>query len=174
MECRTRMRTLAASAVPVVAASPLLLPVVSLRSGIYQGNLLHRSGRSYPDPTWRAVTTACSLQPHRFEGRQWYFRCPATQHRCSVLWMPLGATRFCSRQAWRKQVAYASQFESASDRASRGQATIKSRLIGNCDPDDWELPPKPRWMRWGTYNRHVQRFESYDSIIDVRLECWPA
>ena len=80
--------------------------------------------------------------------------------------MPPGATRFCSRQAWRKQVAYASQFESPSDRAYRGQAKIKSRLIGNCDPDDWELPPKPRWMRWGTYNRHVQQFESYEDIIE--------
>jgi hypothetical protein len=143
MECRTRMRTLAASAVPVVPASPLLLPVVSLRSGIYQGNLLHCSGRSYPDPTWRAVTTACFLQPHRFEGRQCYFRCPATHRRCAVLWMPPGATRFCSHQAWRKQVAYASQFESHADRASRGQAKIKSRLISDRDPDDWALPPKP-------------------------------
>ena len=51
-------------------------------------------------------------QPRRFGGRQWYFRCPATQRRCSVLWMPSGARQFCSRQAWRKQVAYASQFAS--------------------------------------------------------------
>jgi hypothetical protein len=80
--------------------------------------------------------------------------------------MPPGATRFCSRQPWRKQVAYASQFESPPDRAYRGQAKIKSRRIGNCDPDDWDLPPKPRWMRWRTYNRHVQRFERYDDTIE--------
>ena len=60
---------------------------------------------------------------------------------CSVLWMPPGATRFCSRQAWRKQVAYASRFESPADRAYRGQAKIKSRLIGNCDPPTQWLGP---------------------------------
>jgi hypothetical protein len=80
--------------------------------------------------------------------------------------MPPGATRFCSRQAWRKQVAYASQFESPKDRAYRGQAKIKSRLIGNCDPDDWALPPKPKWMRWDTYKRDVQRFECYEDVIE--------
>ena len=98
--------------------------------------------------------------------RQWYFRCPATQSRCSVLWMPPGARHFCSRQAWRKQVAYASQFESPADRARRGQAKIKSRLIGNRDPDDWDMPPKPRWMRWGTYDRHVQRFNEYEDVVE--------
>ena len=40
-------------------------------------------------------------QPRHFGGRQWYFECPETHRRCSVLWMPPGATRFCSRQAWK-------------------------------------------------------------------------
>ena len=44
-------------------------------------------------------------QPRRFGGRQWYFRCPDTHRRCSVVWRPPGASRFCSRQAWRRQVA---------------------------------------------------------------------
>jgi hypothetical protein len=104
--------------------------------------------------------------PRHFGGRQWYFRCPTTHRRCSVLWMPPGARHFCSRQAWRKQVAYASQFASPVDRAYRGQAKIKSRLIGNRDPDDWDLPPKPSWMRWRTYKQYVQRFESYEDVIE--------
>lgn len=29
------------------------------------------------------------------------------------------------------------------DRAHFGQATIKSKLIGNCDLDEWDLVPKP-------------------------------
>ena len=49
-------------------------------------------------------------QPRHFGGRQWYFECPATNRRCSVLWMPPGATRFRSRQAWGRRVAYGSQF----------------------------------------------------------------
>ena len=108
-------------------------------------------------------------QPRRFGGRQWYFKCPKTHRNCSVLWRPPGATRFCSRQAWRRQVAYASQFASPVDRAHRGKAKIKSRLIGTCDPDEWDLPPKPKWMRWPTYNRCVEKFDTYEDLLDRHL-----
>jgi hypothetical protein len=81
--------------------------------------------------------------------------------------MPPGARRFCSRQAWgRRVVAYRSQFLGADDRAHAGQAKIKSRLIGDCDPDEWDLPPKPKWMRWRTYNLYVQRYDRYEDILD--------
>jgi hypothetical protein len=51
------------------------------------------------------------------------------------------------------------------DRAHRAQAKIKSRLIGQLNPEDWELPPKPKWMRWRTYNRMVDRFDICDGVI---------
>jgi len=105
-------------------------------------------------------------QPRHFGGRQWYFECPVIHRRCSVLWMPPGATRFCSRQTWKRQVAYSSQFLDADNRAHRGKAKIKERLIGDCDPDEWELPPKPKWMRWSIYNRLVGRFDAYEEILD--------
>ena len=54
----------------------------------------------------------------------------------------------------------------ADDRAHLGKAKIKSRLIGSLDPDDWDLPPKPKWMRWATYNRYVERFDAYEAILD--------
>jgi hypothetical protein len=108
-------------------------------------------------------------QPRYFGGRQWYFECPVTHRHCSVLWMPPGARRFCSRQTWRRQVAYASQFETPADRAYRGQAKIKSKLIGDHDPDEGELPPKPKWMRWHTYNRYEQKFDAYEDIRDRHL-----
>ena len=31
---------------------------------------------------------------------------------------------------------------------------------------DRDLPPKPKWMRWRTYNRFVERFDSYEEILD--------
>jgi hypothetical protein len=105
-------------------------------------------------------------QPRHFGGRQWYFECPVTHRRCSVLWMPPGANRFCSRQTWKRQVAYASQFLDADNRAHRGKAKIKERLIGDCDPEEWDLPPKPKWMRWSTYNRLVDRYDEYEEILD--------
>ena len=101
-----------------------------------------------------------------YGGQQWYFICPAMNLRASALWMPLGAHRFASRQAWPRQVAYSSQFMTADERAHLGKAKIKSRLIGSLDPDEWDLPPKPKWMRWHTYNRYVERFDRYEEILD--------
>jgi hypothetical protein len=80
--------------------------------------------------------------------------------------MPSGADRFCSRQAWGRQVAYASQFANPDNRAHIGQAKIRSRLIANLDPDEWDLPPKPKRMRWRTYNRLVERFDRYEAILE--------
>ena len=102
-----------------------------------------------------------------FGGQQWYFVCPAMNRCASVLWMPPGASRFCSRQAWEtQQVAYASQFLAPDNRAHRGKSKIKSHLVGDCDPDEWELPQKPKWMRWHTYNRYVERFDRYEAILE--------
>jgi hypothetical protein len=77
-----------------------------------------------------------------------------------------GAQRFRSRQAWGRQVAYASQFSDPDNRAHLGKARIKARLIADLDPDQWDLPPKPKWMRWSTYNRYVERFDNYEAILD--------
>ena len=107
--------------------------------------------------------------PRHYGGKQWYFICPATNRKVSMLWKPPGATRFCSRQTWGREVAYQSQFLGPDDRAHAGQAKIKSRLIGDCDPDEWDLPPKPKWMRWRTYNRYVERYDAYEDILDQRI-----
>jgi hypothetical protein len=64
-------------------------------------------------------------RPRHFDGHQWYFVCPVTNRYCSVVWMPPGATRFCSRQTWRRQVAYASQF------ADLKPGLLRSHLLVN-------------------------------------------
>lgn len=101
-----------------------------------------------------------------FGGGQWYFLCPIRNRLASVLWRPPGATKFCSREAWGRQVAYQSQFFGVTDRAHLGKSKIKSRLIGQLDPDDWDLPPKPKWMRWATYERYEQRFDRHEAVLD--------
>src|SRR5262245_46494567 len=84
-------------------------------------------------------------------GRQWFFVCPVTNRRASVLWLPPEARQFASKHAWPGKVAYRSQFMTAMDRAYLGMERIKRRLLGELDPQEWELPPKPKWMRWKTY-----------------------
>jgi hypothetical protein len=107
-------------------------------------------------------------KPRNFGGRQWYFVCPATNRLASVLWRPAGSSRFCCRQTWGRQVAYRSQYLDRDSRAHAGQSKINSRLcsIGGLDPDDWDFPPKPKWMRWKTYNRYEEKFDRYDDILD--------
>jgi len=106
-----------------------------------------------------------------FGGRQWYFVCPYTNRPASVLWKPPGAQSFASRQKWKRQVAYASQFMDRVARGHQGAATIKSRLcsVGGFDPNEWDLPPKPKWMRWRNYNRMVERFDRYEAIVEEGL-----
>jgi len=109
-----------------------------------------------------------AAQPRRFGGHQWYFICPVTGRPASVLWRPPGAKRFCSRQVWKHQVAYASQFLDRDNRAHHGQSKINARLcsIGKLDGEEWDFPPKPKWMRWKTYRRYEARFDRYDAVLD--------
>jgi hypothetical protein len=106
-------------------------------------------------------------RPRHFGGRQWFFLCPRLNQRCTVLWKPPGAHSFACRQAWGRQVAYLSQCIGRDDRAHRGQAKIRSRLcqIGGFNSDEWDLPPKPKWMRWRTYNRAIEKFDHYESML---------
>jgi hypothetical protein len=105
-------------------------------------------------------------------GCQWYAVCPRTRERARVLWKPPGASYFASRHAWKRQVAYQSQFLDPIARAWRMQEKIKSRLIGDLNPDEWDLPPKPKWMRWATYNRLEARFDEQEHVKDVQLLKW--
>jgi hypothetical protein len=105
--------------------------------------------------------------PRHLGGRQWFFICPVMDCRASVLWLPRGAQQFASRHAWAGKVAYKSQFMTPMDRAHLGKERIKRRLIGELDPEEWDLPPKPKWMRWKTYHRLVEQFEKYEAALDA-------
>jgi len=37
------------------------------------------------------------------------------------------------------------------------------------DHEEWDFPPKPKWMRWKTYRRYESRFERYDAILDTGI-----
>jgi hypothetical protein len=109
-------------------------------------------------------------QPRNLGGRQWYFICPKTSRRCSILWKPPGSSIFASRQTWGRQVAYRSQFETPHDRALRTAQEIRESLGG---PDWGETdgydPPKPKWMREATYERALERLNKYEDTANQRL-----
>ena len=93
-----------------------------------------------------------TCRKRHFGGVQWYFACPKTNRLCSVLWRPPGAAYFASRQAWR--VAYVSQFRSRQGRLIHRAMQLRCNLGG----PGWEAllgddPPKPKWMRWHTFDR---------------------
>ena len=107
----------------------------------------------------------CLVASHPpFGGLRWWFVCPRTNRRVRMLHLPLGARRFACRRAYR--LVYSSQRGTAVDRAHRGQAKIKARLTGDCDPGEWDLPPKPKWMRWRTYQRYVDKYDRYEAVLD--------
>ena len=33
----------------------------------------------------------------------------------------------------------------------------------------WDLPPKPKWMRWRTYNRYEKKFDAYEDILSYGI-----
>jgi len=106
-------------------------------------------------------------QSRHFGGRQWYILCPSTLRKVRVLYRPLGASWFASRHAWgRRRAAYASQFLDPVGRAWRTKAKVKARLIGDADPDEWDLPPKPKWMRLSTYARWEAKFDEAEDILE--------
>ena len=107
----------------------------------------------------RSVDQAIDLvaEERNFGGVQWYFRCPVRGTRASILWKLPGAEKFCGRQSLDGQAAYRSQFVGHAERAQIGKRRIRSRLRSDNDgPIDWYMPPpKPQWMRWSTYHRHI-------------------
>ena len=105
-------------------------------------------------------------QTRNFGGRQWYFICPVTNRPISVVWKPNGADKFCSRQAWGKEVAYLSQFGSPVDRAHLGKARINCKLGQGRSLDLWALPSKPKGMRWITYNRLVNVYRKHERFLE--------
>ena len=86
---------------------------------------------------------------------------------CSI--RPLGATFFASRYAWGRRAAYASQFLDPIGRAWRTKAKVKTRLLGNEDPNEWDLPPKPKGMRWATYERWVAKYDAAEEALNAQL-----
>jgi hypothetical protein len=92
-----------------------------------------------------------------YGGRRWLFVCPRTARRRSKLFLPRGGWHFWSREAY--GVGYLCQRQGRLDRLERRAATLNLQLGGE-GWRTWDKPPaKSKWMRWGTYERKIERWE---------------
>jgi hypothetical protein len=123
------------------------------------------------DLSFQGLQQSFSLvsEPRHFGGLQWYAICSKTGRRVRVLYRPLGATFFASRHFWGRRAAYASQFLDPIGRAWRTKAKVKAALLGDEDPDEWDLPPKPKGMRWATYERWMAKYDAAEEMLDAQL-----
>ena len=112
-------------------------------------------------------TIGLTKVPRPFGGCQWYFQCPMTGDRASVLWRPRGQNVFASQTYWKgRRMAYGTQFLSPTDRAHRGIKLIESRLVYS-EADNMHY--KPKWMRWRTFEGLCERLDRYEETLDDRL-----
>jgi len=111
-------------------------------------------------------TIALETTPQPFGGRRWWFVCPRSGDLVAKLHLPNGAYTFASRQAYR--LGYRSQRESPRDRARSRTQDLRYKLGGSMNLMD-PIPPKPKWMRWPTYDRQVARIEAAEGINNIHL-----
>ena len=100
-----------------------------------------------------------------FGGQRWFAICPATGSRAAKLYS-LGGAGFHARNRYRR-VAYRSQRASSAinrtlDRRNR---ILFNKLKGH-DPG-WA--PKPKWMRWKTYDHWKGQLNQAEDGMDAHL-----
>lgn len=106
-----------------------------------------------------------TTRPH-FGGIRWWMACPATGRRVAKLHKYAGCDRFVSREAL--GMAYRSQREDVMDRALRRGDRVLAKL-GRKDLSIEDAPylPKPKWMRWRTYERTIEEARAVNAVWDA-------
>jgi hypothetical protein len=108
-----------------------------------------------------------------FGGHRWYFICPSTGRRAQCMYKTPGAIRFRARRAYR--MTYRSQCLAAAWRLQKRSSKFRDRALAAGSPEwrerygDWEFPPKPPRMRWSTYERLYEEFDSYSGWGEALL-----
>jgi hypothetical protein len=91
------------------------------------------------------------------------FNMKATGRRCVKLYLPRGGHRFWSRAAYR--LGYACQREDRMYQAQRQALKVYRALQGDGNWRDG-APPKPKWMRWRTYERLADKLDFHNARFD--------
>jgi hypothetical protein len=107
-------------------------------------------------------TIPLTTTPQPFGGCRWWFVCPSTRGRVCKLYLPPGAARFASRRAYR--LGYRCQRETPADRALSREFKLRRQL--GCEHSEIR---KPRWMRWATFDRELERLAWASGISDANF-----
>lgn len=119
---------------------------------------------------WQDVAQEVEIDrtPCNYGGARPWFLCPRCGRRVSVLY---GAKAFYCRAC--HCLAYQSQSESFEDRCFRRANKLRQRMGG--EPGCEAYIPKPKWMRWATHARVVQKIEELESNgLLAAMEKFPA
>jgi hypothetical protein len=96
--------------------------------------------------------------PWGFGGVRWHWVCPETGRLARKLYLPAGATRFLSRHAY--GFTWRTHHTSPLARSHARLARIAKKLGAEYRAFTKEPPPRPKWMRWWTYERLVAEWEA--------------
>jgi hypothetical protein len=110
---------------------------------------------------WIDQTIHLVARARHFGGQQWYFVCPRNGDDVAILWSPPGKRFFAGRRSWGKHYAYVSQYHGSGPRAHYMARKLCDRIGGPGASDQWDVAPKPKGMRWGTYESLSRRCEEY-------------
>ncbi len=124
-----------------------------------------------PGGDWHDIHEHIWLEatPCNYGGERLWLTCPSCNSRRRVLYSLSG--RFRCRQC--HNLAYSSTRENAHDRSIRRTRKLQKRL-GASPSSIFTLPPKPRGMRWDTYEQiahdlyHEHRLQL--SLLEARYE----
>jgi len=98
-------------------------------------------------------------------GVRMYFRCPRCPRACELLYF--GRAGLACQKCLR--LAYCMEGLSKLNRATEQIFKLRRRL-GQEPASTFDDPPeKPRWMRWATYDRKIERLEILDTRADQAL-----
>lgn len=104
-------------------------------------------------------------EPCRFGGSRWFAICPATGRRAAKLYS-LGGAGFHARHRYVRVAYRAQRMPKAIDRAFLRRDRLLFRKLKGDDPG-WV--PKPKWMRWRTYDRLMAQLGTAERSLDEHL-----
>src|ERR1700760_2646340 len=108
--------------------------------------------------------------PCRFGGLRWWWICPATGRRAAKLYLPNGGIRFLSRGPGAYRLPYASQRQGRTGRMHARSRQLYRKLGAEYyGPLDSCLPPKPKRMRWRTYEAICDKLNAEAHELNLEL-----